>query len=127
MMRVFLALALISVPATSGDQFDLVCTGTQTALESLQRSPITRRYHVDLKAGRWCANECPLVKGFAEVRPEHIVFEEAKPAYRGDPSEHLEFVRRDTGNWSYFGYGAQADGSCQIAPFTPFPSRGTKF
>lgn len=88
---------------------------------------MTNHYHLDLKAGQWCANECPMVRSFAEVAPLVIVFDEQKAAYNDDRSARLDFVRRDSGYWGLSEYGIQVEGKCEPAPFSGFHAAKAKF
>jgi hypothetical protein len=124
-----IALALCaSAPAfAASDQFDLVCTGKVTIRWNLETRARISRYHVDLAAKQWCVDDCPAIKGFAEVSPTILVFDEAKAAFRGDPSERLDFVKRDTGYWAFSDSTWQGEGSCEPAPFSGFPTIQSKF
>jgi hypothetical protein len=121
------ALLAVALSASNPNQFDLICTGTETTHWNLQSGPITSHYRIDLKANHWCQGECQILKSFAEASPTQLVFDEVKAAYRGDPTERLDFVRRDTGEWNFFNHEMQGDGSCVAAPFSGFPSAQTKF
>jgi hypothetical protein len=124
-----LSMALvISTPALAlSDQFDLICAATVTIQGTLESRPINRRYKIDLRANQWCANECASVKAFSEVSPTQLVFEEVKASFKGDPSERLDFVKRDTGEWMFFSATWQGKGTCEPAAFSGFPTVKTKF
>jgi len=68
-----------------------------------------------------------VVKPLVEVSPTQLVFDEVKAAYRGDPSERLDFVQRDTGKWGFYNRELQGDGTCEPASFSGFPTPTTKF
>jgi hypothetical protein len=119
-----LLLALL-VAGSSPQQFDLICTGTATDA-NYRTDPITRRYRVDLAATRWCVAECT-VRPISEVNNTQIVFDESKAAYRGDPSERLDYVDRTTGKWSFFTSYWQGEGTCEPAPFSGFGSERRRF
>ena len=126
-MRVALLVLAVLASASKPDQFDLICTGMETAHWNLQTGPVTSRYRVDLQANRWCQGECRVVKPLVEVSPTQLVFDEVKAAYRGDPSERLDFVQRDTGKWGFYNRELQGDGTCEPASFSGFPTPTTKF
>jgi hypothetical protein len=120
-----IAMVMMAQPVWAADQFDLLCTGKVDSQTS-GPEPISRRYHVDLVKRQWCYNECT-IKPFAEINNAQLVFVDTKAAYRGDPSESLDYVDRTTGAWSFFTSFWQGGGTCKPAPFTGFPSEQTKF
>lgn len=123
-MKALVALTLAAA-AQQPQQFDLVCSG-KAEYSALGTKAITRRYHVDLAAGRYCYDVCR-ISPIAEVTPDVITFEHDEAKYRGGPSG-LDYVDRTTGKWSFYRrdlfYG---DGSCTAAPFSGFPEQPTKF
>jgi hypothetical protein len=121
-----LVVALFSAsPVYAADQFDLVCTGKVESTIS-RPEPISRRYHVDLAAKRWCYNECT-VRPIVEVNNTQIVFRDTKAAYEGDPTVSLDYVDRTTAKWVFFSAYEQGEGTCAPAPFSGFPSAPAKF
>jgi hypothetical protein len=75
-----LAIAGVSAPNASQDQFDLICTGTLTHQVSLSKLadelPWTGRLRVDLKSGLFCPDECKVAERIAKIEPDSIVFKE---------------------------------------------------
>lgn len=127
MRTVFALVALLSASAANAaDQFDLICTGSTQATGEFHHEPISTRFHIDLATKQWCDGECSL-HPLAELNDTQIVFMETKAAYRGDPAAALNYVDRTNGKWSFFTSYWQGEGSCQVAPFTGFPSPATKF
>lgn len=118
MRALVLALTLVATPAAAADQFDLVCTGDDEPWH----------YRVDLAKGEWCAGKCETVFRLASVTSGTIVLRSEKPEFRGGDAVENS-INRASGEWYYYrslpkiGFSKTVKGKCELAPFTPMPSR----
>lgn len=119
MRAVFLALALVSVPAGAAEQFDLICKAQKVQV----------RYRIDLASGEWCAGECKVVMKIAEVTSGLITLERSERRLPRDEESRTE-INRATGEWHTYAFNPGLDvlplirdGNCEPADFSGFPAR----
>lgn len=134
-MRFFaLFAAALAAPtsALAADQFDLKCVGERQLTLRDTPKPHSYSIRIDLKAGKWCWDQCDLIYDIQAIQPDRLVLarEDIKT-----PSKSRLFaneVSRVTGHHemesietrpvaSYF----KLSGQCEPAPFSGFPA--TKF
>lgn len=129
-----LMLALAAAPAVAADQFDLVCKGEAKTYVLGEASPVEARYRVDLKAGRWCKDECAITQPIHAVEDWKIEFLSHPAANEGERQE-MEWVDRRSGAWSVSSITANdlrarfysASGTCTPAAFSSFPVVKSRF
>ena len=118
MRAVFLALALVSVPAAAAEQFDLICKAKNDEV----------RYRIDLTSGEWCAGDCKVVMKIAEVTSGVITLYDDKPTVK-EPVTSYNTINRISGEWRWYNYDPRystvqdVNGKCEPAEFTGFPAQ----
>lgn len=125
------ALLLAAEPKTAspatGQQFDLVCTGTIQEMRGAEK-PETRHYVLDLAAKRWCKTPDCRPSEIKSVTADEIKLGESDPAAS---TSVLHAISRQTGGYfdslviPSIGVSSTAKGTCNKAPFSGFP--GAKF
>jgi hypothetical protein len=114
-------LCLIATPAVAADQFDLTCKGRERPTAMSKWRPYEVRYRVDTSAKIYCRFTCEATETITSVDGAKIVF--AKGEQRAGASTIIHYVDRTDGKWVYFISGmADAEGVCEVAPFSGFPN-----
>jgi hypothetical protein len=137
-MRIFVALALCATAASGAvanpSQFDLKCSGTQKLYNNGPKGevPFSRTFHIDLDRGEYCVDDCRLMLRVQSVDSLKITFsDEARRGGTFSSYGRKEHVNRQTGRYELMLADSgryrieSATGTCEPAPFTPFPA--TKF
>ena len=109
--------------------FSLVCSGTETNVNSGLSDPYEVRYNIDLDRGIWCEGRCSIMGDVVRVTDETITLRNGPiPRYRiatiwtstidRRTGEHLE--RRVT-TATVVITGTERRGQCREEPFAGFP------
>lgn len=125
MRAVFLALALVSVPAAAAEQFDLICKGTYRQAVNGKWRPMEVRLRIDLPSSEWCRDKCSDVRKIAEITSGKITLAQSD---RADSRLYsLQTVDRATGEFHFYLNGSgtfwEEQANCAPAPFSGFPAR----
>ena len=121
---VAMAMALVPVVAMAQatDQFDLNCRGILHPRPGDPEIKMERRYHIDLKANRWCFDGCVTPKAITGVTPDMITLEKLAARDNYLHTEVNRFVNRQNGAvFDSDGDGHYYTGQCEKADFTPLP------
>jgi hypothetical protein len=121
MRRLVVGLAISLAPAfaagQTADQFDLDCVGAYH--NSTGAGDLTnRRYHIDLKASRWCYDQCAQPQAFTSITADLLTLERP-PLARPDIAHTIN--RQTGGLYDNSGGGVYFQGTCTKAAFTPLP------
>lgn len=132
-MRAVLIAATMSVlPAValgqSGQQFDLVCTGTQTTIDAggSRAERQTQRYRIDLAARRWCQEDCKAALKIQEVTPDEITLVDGEMSKTLQGHHRLAISRTsaevvDEVSMRALNLTMTFNGSCSKKPFSGHP------
>lgn len=92
-MRLVLMLTAIAftTPALAADSYDLACSSKNADV----------RYHLDLKQGKWCVDECRKVQAIAEVNGDEIFLVKHHVIFTNRPTGEIS-VNATTGAWRLF-------------------------
>lgn len=114
-----IAIALLSLQQPA-QQFDLVCTNTDTGG--------TYRLRMDLESNRWCEGECREARPIASVDADRYTLFDFDNRGRTLRTQGLSFINRHTGEHyeSMISTGGLAQvsrrsGQCERAPFSGMP------
>jgi hypothetical protein len=107
--------------------FDLLCSGTATLTShGLQQpsTPLTARFRLDHKVGRWCEGRCSETSAFYFVSDREIILVDQG---MGDLGTHMT-INRASAIYTYKRNGLEglterATARCVSRPFSGFPRR----
>ncbi|MEN3749907.1 hypothetical protein TPR58_22230 [Sphingomonas sp. HF-S3] len=104
--------------------FNLICTGQTTFKGEVH--PFLNVIRVDLKSGRFCEQDCKLIKPLARVISTELVFEDRDAdgvfwnmRYIRETGTYFSEVRMQVGSSEIARWDA---GSCKRGAFTGFPA-----
>jgi hypothetical protein len=110
--------------ALAADQFDLICKGTVETFDGAIR-PQNEHYRIDLKAARYCREDCSIMGKIQETTPDRIIFKQADNPSAGETHSHS--VSRHTGDLTELillrrsNFTWDVKSHCDIAPFSGLP------
>jgi hypothetical protein len=110
--------------AAVASAFSLVCSGPMINRmygETTSPTSTTGTYQIDLSAGRWCVDHCPMTFPIHKVTEMTMTLDRD---VKGDGGHILEMNRRNGSFYSIYitgDYLIETSGKCVRGPFAGFP------